>query len=211
MFALYANKNSLTVRQRERITSGSVNAYDVRFEFSPDWEGMMKQAVFRAGLNGKPLAAPWTEDGLCKIPWEVMTAPAVHVYAGIYGTRGEAVVLPTVWADLGSVLEGTSTGSAQLSLPDLWQQALAEKGDRLDYTPDGDLGLYAGDRLLSAVPVAGGGEEEPPYTFGHGLKQAGNVISVDTADGFDGDKTLPITAAAVEAAVGNIEILLETI
>lgn len=36
-------------------------------------------------------------------------------------------------------------------------------------------------------------------------------LSVDTANDFDGDNTRPITAAAVEATVGNIEILLGTI
>lgn len=36
-------------------------------------------------------------------------------------------------------------------------------------------------------------------------------LSVETASDFEGDNTRPITAAAVEATVGNIEILLGTI
>ena len=36
-------------------------------------------------------------------------------------------------------------------------------------------------------------------------------LSVDTADEVDGDNTRPITAAAVFATVGNIEVLLGTI
>lgn len=36
-------------------------------------------------------------------------------------------------------------------------------------------------------------------------------LSVDTADDVDGDNTRPITAAAVYATVGNIEVLLGTI
>lgn len=212
MFVLYANKNSLTVHQSERVTSGSVNAYDARFEFSPDWVNMTKRVVFRAGLTGKPLTVPWTGDDLCEIPWEVMTVPAVHIYVGIYGTRNETVVLPTVWADLGVVLEGVTTGRpAQSPTPDPWEQELAQKGDKLDYTEDGNLGLYAGEKLLSALPVPCSGDGGPAWGVGHGLKVVNGDLTVSTADNFAGDNTLPMTAAGVQAAVGNIEVLLGTI
>lgn len=50
------------------------------------------------------------------------------------------------------------------------------------------------------------------YKFGHGLTVSEEkVVSVDTTDDFDGDKTLPITAAGVETIVGGIEILLKAI
>lgn len=50
-----------------------------------------------------------------------------------------------------------------------------------------------------------------PYEIGHGLKVVDNALEVDAVSDFDGDNTLPITAAAVQATVGNIEILLSTI
>ena len=40
MFLLYAEKNQLAVREKEPITSGSVNVYPVQFEFSEDWDGL---------------------------------------------------------------------------------------------------------------------------------------------------------------------------
>lgn len=43
------------------------------------------------------------------------------------------------------------------------------------------------------------------------LSYTNGVLSVNTATEPDPDNTLPITAAAVAATVGNIEILLETI
>lgn len=49
------------------------------------------------------------------------------------------------------------------------------------------------------------------YIFGHGLKQVGMTVSVDAVDNFEGDNTLPMTAAGVQATVGNIEALLSTI
>lgn len=58
---------------------------------------------------------------------------------------------------------------------------------------------------------AGGGNGGMPYQIGHGLKLESNTLSVNAVNDFEGDNTLPITAAAVEATVGNIEILLGTI
>lgn len=54
-------------------------------------------------------------------------------------------------------------------------------------------------------------DRNPPYKFGHGLKQEGVTVSVNSVDDFSGDNTLPMTAAGVYASVGNIEALLETI
>lgn len=67
-----------------------------------------------------------------------------------------------------------------------------------------------GDRDIGwADPTGGGGGMA--YQIGHGLKLESNTLSVNSVSDFEGDNTLPITAAAVEATVGNIEILLGTI
>lgn len=160
MFCLYAEKTKLHLRRREPITSGSVNVYPVRFAFSTDWDGLSRTAVFRAGADGNPVSVLLGADGECTIPWEVLTEKGPLLMAGVYGTdAGGAVVLPTVWVSLGQILGGAKPGKdAQPPTPDLWQQALAHKADGLSYTSDGDLGLYAGDQLLSSVPVASGGE-----------------------------------------------------
>jgi len=156
VFILYANKNRLTVRQREAVTSGSVNVYTARFAFSDDWEGLTRTAVFKAGAISRSVMLD--KSGECPVPWEVMVRPNAQLQAGIYGTLGGDVVLPTIWADLGPVLDGVALGeNSQLPTPDLWQQELSGKGDALGYTPSGDLGLYANDKLLSAVPISGGG------------------------------------------------------
>ena len=55
MFILYANKNMLSLRQREPVTSGSVNVYSVLFEFSDDWDGLARTAVFRAGQESRSI------------------------------------------------------------------------------------------------------------------------------------------------------------
>lgn len=208
MFVMYADKNKPAVRRRESVTSGSVSVYTARFEFSPDWEGMERVAVFKAGTVSRSILLD--ETNTCDVPWEVLKTPGVQLRVGVYGTQGGDVVLPTGWADMGKILEGVSLGGdAHPPTPDLWEQELAQKGGALDY--DGlNLSLLSGDKPLSTVQIAGGGGG-PAYRFGHGLKQDGLSISVDAVSNFDGDNTLPMTAAGVQASVGNIEALLATI
>ena len=209
MFELYASRNYLTVRQSETVTSGSVNTVECRFTFSPHWEGLEKTAVFRAGE--RTAAVLLDESGRCTVPWEVLEKPGRTLSAGVYGRDPEGgLTLPTVWADLRTILEGASPGEmARPPTPDLWEQELAKKGDSLSY--DGlNLTLLSGERPLSSVPVAGGGGAVV-YHFGHGLRQDGLHVWVDAVDDFHWDNTLPMTAAGVYAAVGNIEALLGAI
>ena len=162
MFLLHVEKNKLILLKREPVTSGSVNIYDVRFEFSADWEGLDRVAVFRAGCVSREVQLG--PSGACLVPWEVLRVPGYQLEVGVYGKQGEEVVLPTAWVSLGMILEGViledvPAGGLPPSLPGLWEQELARKGDRLSYTEEGELGLYSGDKLLSSVPVSGGGSE----------------------------------------------------
>ena len=155
MFILYADKNKLAVRQREPVTSGSVSACTARFEFSDEWQGLTRQAVFKAGKEAR--AVPLDESGECVIPWEVLTTPGQPLMAGVFGTRDETA-LPTAWAPLGTILEGVPGDSpgAKPPTPDAWERELSQKGDSLDY--DGlKLTLKSGDKVLSSVEIAGGG------------------------------------------------------
>lgn len=65
-----------------------------------------------------------------------------------------------------------------------------------------------GEKLSLSLPNA-------TPIFGHGLKTSKvdgkTVVSVDTVDNFDGDKTLPMSASGVETIIGNIDALLGTI
>ena len=214
MFQLYADKTKLTVRQREPVTSGSVNVYEARFEFSPDWDGLTRTAVFKSGSQA--ISVLLDETGQCVIPWEV-TDPddkGKALYAGIYGARDGTVVLPTVWASLGVILEGVSCCGANARPPtlELWRQELAQKQNKLTGLPGQIVGFDANGVAVAQDAPSGGGEGGGiAYQFGHGLKQTGNLVTVDTTDDFTGDNTLPMTAAGVQTTVGNIEILLKTI
>ena len=208
MFRLYADKTQLSVCQREPVTSGSVNVYQVRFGFSEDWDGLERVAVFSAGPESRSVLLDGANE--CAVPWEVLTKPRFRLTVGVYGARDGETVLPTVMADLGVIHAGAATGAeSRPPTPELWEQELAGKADRLDYTPDGGLGLYAGDRLLSSVRVSGSGGGS--WGVGHGLQIVEGDLTVATTDNFEGDNTLPMTAAGVQTTVGNIEALLGTI
>lgn len=107
MFVLYADKARLDVRQREPIASGSENVHQLRFEFSPEWEGLAKTAVFQAGCAEKSVVLT---GGACTIPREVLKAPGYFLMAGVCGKMGEELVMPTVWANLGVIREGAVSG-----------------------------------------------------------------------------------------------------
>lgn len=209
MFKLQAKKTELCLLEREPVTSGSVNVYEAAFAFSEDWAGLEKTAVFRAG-SGKPVSVLLGPEETCAVPWEVLQKPGVRLEAGVYGTRGEETVLPTVWADLGYIHTGAApAGGLYPPTPEIWHQELARKGDNIDY--DGlNLRLRSGAKVLSEVQVSGGGGGII-YKFGHGLKQDGLDVSVNAVSDFSGDNTLPMTAAGVQTTVGNIEALLATI
>lgn len=103
MFVLYADKTQLVVRQREPVTSGSANAYQLQFEFSPEWEGLTKAAIFQAGCAEKSVALA---GGACTIPQEVLKEPGYFLMAGVCGRMGEDLVMPTVWTNLGAIRMG---------------------------------------------------------------------------------------------------------
>ncbi|MCI8870654.1 MAG: hypothetical protein HFF39_08975 [Lawsonibacter sp.] len=163
MFLLYADRNQLTVTVRETLTSGSVNVARMKFEFSPHWEGLAKQAVFVA--DGGPVSVLLPESGICTVPWEVLTRPGPRLMAGVCGTRGEEVVLPTVWASCGPILEGAVPGTdPNPPTPGQYEQmltALEGKQDKLTGRPGQLVGFDEAGRAAAREGFA-----LPPATAG---------------------------------------------
>lgn len=164
MFSLFAKKNVLAVNQREVVTSGSVNVYEVQFQFDSEWDGLEKTAVFRAGDCTVSTLLDETET--CIIPWEVFQDAKRTLYAGVYGTKNGSTVLPTIWASLGEIRQGCEPGeSTQPPTPSVYEQILAEIGN-LD-----NLATSAKDSLVSAINEL--------YYSGGGGGGTGNVSSPD--------------------------------
>ena len=139
-----SGKSSLTVLQKSIITSGSVNVFEVRFQFDNDWDDMERIAVFRVGKKSVSIALD--DANTCKIPWECVCENDIgkEVLVGVYGMVDTTVVLPTVWAGLGNLKEGCSLGSTALpATPSVAEQVLAQV-------------LSARDAVFSAIRANGG-------------------------------------------------------
>lgn len=154
MFTLYADKNALHVRRKELLTSGSQQVNTVHFDFSPDWDALTKTAVFKAGGESFSVLLAKPE---CSIPWEALAAPGRTLYVGIYGTQGEEIVLPTIWASLGEIQEGASPGEdAKDPTPSVYDQIMAELADTREQTgKDASTAKNAADRAENAANAAG--------------------------------------------------------
>lgn len=105
MIKCHVTRVQVELIARETLTSGMVNAVEVQFTFSPDWENLRKTVVFTAGEVSLSLLLG--EDGCCTLPWECLQQAGEHLQIGVYGTLGDTVVLPTLTADAGVIRTGT--------------------------------------------------------------------------------------------------------
>lgn len=171
MFILSAEKNKITVLQKVIITSGSVNIYDVKFQFDSEWDGMERVAVFRVGKE--KVSVVLDDSNVCKLPWECVRDNYVgkEVLAGVYGMVGDNIVLPTIWGSLGVVKEGTELGETALSpTPSVAEQILAQCIAARDE-------MYAVIRANGGtVPDSGGSED----TSGDDTNSGGDTSGEDT-------------------------------
>ena len=126
MILIDATKYTLTAHAEEEVlVSGSVFVYPVKFRFDADWDGLTKTAVFRAGSTA--ISVVPDAEGECKIPWEVLVEPWYVLEVGVYGTRDGVLVLPTIWAELGTIREGAELGAnTQGPTPNVYQQLIEQ-------------------------------------------------------------------------------------
>ena len=138
------------------VTSGSVNVYLVQFSFSAYWDGLDKTAVFRAGDTKISVVLDATNR--CQIPWEVLENRGRPLESGVYGTKNGTVVLPTIWATLGTIKEGASPGeNTQPPTPDVYSQILAaaSKAEQIAQSVRDDADSGAFDGPPGASPYIG--------------------------------------------------------
>lgn len=165
MILLSANKNFLLCTSRELLTSGSVNVNEVQFQFSPDWDGLNRTAVFQVGDDATSIILD--SDNKCFIPWEALQTPKRTLYVGVYGTNVNGdIVLPTIWASLGEIKCGTTHGEEpEPPTPDLYDQILGIAKNAEDIAQsirdDADAGEFDGPPGKDGVPGEDGGYYTP--------------------------------------------------
>lgn len=139
---------AITVAQNELLTTGMVQAVPVRFRFSPQWAALDRTAVFTAGTVS--VSCLLGEDNQCFIPWECLTRTGEYLRVGVYGTRGEEMVLPTVSCLLGPICTGTQPeeNTPTEATPTLVQSLLTKAEAAVSVADalrtDADAGLFNG-------------------------------------------------------------------
>lgn len=139
---------AITVAQNELLTTGMVQAVPVRFCFSPQWAALDRTAVFTAGTVS--VSCLLGEDNQCFIPWECLTRAGEYLRVGVYGTRGEKMVLPTVSCLLGPICTGTQPeeNTPTEATPTLVQSLLTKAEAAVSMADalrtDADAGLFNG-------------------------------------------------------------------
>lgn len=149
MIICHVSKAAITVAQSVLLTSGMVQAVQVRFCFSPEWEGLTRTAVFCAGPVS--VSCLLDEENCCTVPWECLQTAGTHLMVGVYGTRAQEVVLPTVECSLGLICTGVqpTENTPQEPTPTLVQQLLttaeAAVQTAASVRADADAGLFCGE------------------------------------------------------------------
>lgn len=139
---------TITVAQNELLTTGMVQAVPVQFRFSPQWAALDRTAVFTAGTVS--VSCLLGEDNQCFIPWECLTRAGEYLRVGVYGTRGEKMVLPTVSCLLGPICTGTQPeeNTPTEATPTLVQSLLTKVEAAVSVADalrtDADAGLFNG-------------------------------------------------------------------
>lgn len=142
------------VTELGKLTTGMVGA-TASFSFSPEWNGLLKTAVFCSGIKKDVILTGDT----AKIPPECIRTPALTV--GVYGHLADGtVVIPTVMSGNIGVSIGTKpSGDAQSGFtPDKWMQMLGMIGDLSMLTTDDKANLVA---AINEAARKGGGAVDP--------------------------------------------------
>lgn len=193
MILLSASKNFLSCIAKELLTSGSVNVNEVQFQFSPDWDGLNRTAVFQVG--GDATSIILDSDNKCFIPWEALQTPRRTLYVGVYGTKNGDIVLPTIWASLGEIKCGTTHGEEpEPPTPDLYDQILniAKNAESIAQSvrDDADAGEFDGAPGADGAPGPKGPQGEQGIQGEQGVK--GDKGDTGAAAGF-GTPTITVS------------------
>lgn len=104
MYWVNVNENTVDVVGSDVIVQNNVNAVQVKFSFSEEWDNLKEMVVFRG--SGKAISIR-PIDGLVTIPWECCKTINDVIYVGAYGIDDNGMIVrPTTWGQIGRVVDG---------------------------------------------------------------------------------------------------------
>lgn len=96
---------TIKVTSADILVAGTVNVYEVEFDFDAAWEGYTRMAVFEGRAGGKAESREAVIDGgKAVIPWETLL-PNGYLRIGVYGVRDNQR-LPTIYTERLTVQRG---------------------------------------------------------------------------------------------------------
>lgn len=140
---------SANVVYRKTIPSGIIGA-QIEIGYAQDiWKGLRKTVVFRGEITKDVI----TDDDVVTIPPEVVSKPNVALYVGVYGVDSDGkLVIPTLWANLGSIRDATDPSGDTTTNPEppVWAQILniADEAKQISQSvrEDADAGVFDGQQ-----------------------------------------------------------------
>lgn len=180
MFILCASQRKIKVECSDTLVSDSLNVYPVKFKFSTDWVGLTRTAVFRAGSVEREILLD--KNNVCQIPWEVLLKHKVNLYVGVYGMKGENLILNTIWEPLGQIYEGTKNSErTEEPTPDVYQQILSNIGNLEDLETDDKSSIVnAVNEVYNKIGNGVGSDGPIPDSFVSSFNgRTGNVVPMD--------------------------------
>ena len=147
MIELICDKNRAFFRETEKLTSGSIGV-TINFVFSPEWDGLLKTAVFDAG-EAKIDVVLTSES--CEVPPEVLACPGKQLFVGVFGELADkTLAIPTIYASAGTIRPGASPSGISSAPPTpSWPEqvqaiALEAKEAADSVRSDAEAGKFAG-------------------------------------------------------------------
>lgn len=125
MIKVYCNGTRIQCLRQGELTAGMVGA-PIEFDFSEEWNGLGKTAVFRCdGERDVILGA----DKMYVVPHEILTTPGMDVEVGVYAVKEDGTTWPspTPFCRIGRLEEGAdpSGDESYPPTPDVGAQAIA--------------------------------------------------------------------------------------
>lgn len=119
MFLANVQHNSLKLSGKELLTCGSSRANYIFFNFSEEWDGLDRIVVFKTQSEKISILLDENQTTI-PIPWECYKTVGDTIFVGAYGmeTGGEKqIILPTIWATVGQVVDATDVSDADSPEP----------------------------------------------------------------------------------------------
>ena len=130
---LIANDQLLVINSKPKLSSGDQNTVKVHVDFSEDWDGFGKSAVFCTSNDTNTVYEKVLTNGESIVPAEVMVKRGV-LYIGVRGVNSENNEIKTTTLVTYKILEGAPSGTGTEVVPtlDIYQQLLSAYGKNED-------------------------------------------------------------------------------